>query len=45
MEDTSKKLKDILIASYNLKHPNGPDISFESQVFSHIYKCKTELFL
>ncbi|KTW32012.1 uncharacterized protein T551_00694 [Pneumocystis jirovecii RU7] len=31
MEDTSKKLKDILIASYNLKHPNGPDISFESQ--------------
>ncbi|KAG5520053.1 hypothetical protein PMAC_001129 [Pneumocystis sp. 'macacae'] len=31
MEDTSKKLKDILIASYNLKHPNGPDISFKSQ--------------
>ncbi|KAG4305175.1 hypothetical protein PORY_001345 [Pneumocystis oryctolagi] len=31
MEDTSKKLKDILIASYNVKHPNGPEISFESQ--------------
>lgn len=31
MEDTSKKLKDILIAGYNIKHPNGPDISFESQ--------------
>lgn len=30
IEDTSKKLKDILIAGYNIKHPNGPNISFEN---------------
>ncbi|KAK9465624.1 cyclin-like protein [Lipomyces arxii] len=32
MEDTLKKLKDILLASYYLKHPAGPDISVDSPV-------------
>lgn len=31
MEDTLKKLRELLIASYYLKHPNGPDISVDSQ--------------
>ncbi|ODQ55661.1 cyclin-like protein [Saitoella complicata NRRL Y-17804] len=30
MEDTNKKLRDILIADYNLKHPDGPEINPES---------------
>jgi CTD kinase subunit beta len=31
-EDTLKKLRDILVAGYTLRHPNGPDINPESQV-------------
>ncbi|KTW30613.1 hypothetical protein T552_00329 [Pneumocystis carinii B80] len=32
IEDTPKKIKDILVAGYSVKHPNGPDISFESHI-------------
>ncbi len=38
-EDTSKKAKDILIASYNMRHPNGPDLNPDSQVSTHYHKC------
>lgn len=39
MEDTLKKIKDILIAAYNVRHPNGPEISLDSQVhFINTYK-------
>ncbi|KAK9367635.1 cyclin-like protein [Lipomyces kononenkoae] len=31
-EDTLKKLKEILVASYYIKHPGGPDISMDSPV-------------
>ncbi|KAK9323365.1 cyclin-like protein [Lipomyces orientalis] len=31
-EDTLKKLKEILLASYHIKHPTGPDISMDSPV-------------
>ncbi|KAK9455132.1 cyclin-like protein [Dipodascopsis uninucleata] len=32
MEDTLKKLKEILVASYYLKYPNGPNINMDSQI-------------
>ncbi|KAK9355743.1 cyclin-like protein [Lipomyces doorenjongii] len=31
-EDTLKKLKEILLASYYIKHPSGPDISMDSPI-------------
>ncbi|OLL23788.1 CTD kinase subunit beta [Neolecta irregularis DAH-3] len=31
MQDTIKKLRDILIVGYQIRHPNGPDINPESQ--------------
>ncbi|RIA78956.1 cyclin-like protein [Glomus cerebriforme] len=32
IEETYKKLKDILVAAYQVKHPEGPEINAESQV-------------
>ncbi|UZO05366.1 uncharacterized protein OCT59_025720 [Rhizophagus irregularis] len=31
IEETYKKLKDILVAAYQVKHPEGPEINAESQ--------------
>jgi CTD kinase subunit beta len=31
-EDTQKKLREILMARYTVRHPNGPEINPESQV-------------
>lgn len=31
MEDTQKKLREILLASYQVRHPNGPEMNIESQ--------------
>jgi len=30
-EDTLKKLREILMAGYSIRHPNGPEINPESQ--------------
>jgi hypothetical protein len=27
-----KRLKEILVAGYTIRHPNGPEINLESQV-------------
>jgi hypothetical protein len=35
-EDTLKKLREILLAGYAVRHPNGPEINPESQVI-HIH--------
>ena len=35
-EDTLKKLREILMAGYTLRHPNGPEINPESQVFHFV---------
>ncbi|KAK9383763.1 cyclin-like protein [Kockiozyma suomiensis] len=43
MEDTLKKIKDILIAAYNVRHPNGPEISLDSQVLDE--QRRRSLFL
>jgi len=31
-EDTQKKLREILMAGYTVRHPQGPEINPESQV-------------
>ncbi|KAK7205607.1 cyclin-like protein [Myxozyma melibiosi] len=31
-EDTLKKMKDIVIAAYNVRYPNGPEISMDSPI-------------